>query len=169
MSTILAMQESTLPQPWKAPAVISHSVLIARSYQHWLGELLLPEQAGGNEMQIARALYELSIPLMSHSAHPDPIISYANQAAQTLWRMEWDEFIGFSSRLLAEPLPLIQEERDSMLGAALHKGFVKGYSGRRVSKRGERFEIVDATIWNIVDDTGARYGQAVRMNNWWYI
>lgn len=156
--------------PWKDAAVMAFSVLLNNSYKHWMGEpLVLDPNADHSPEMVAQALYEAPFPLIAYGTQPDPLVRYANHTAQSLWRRDWHEFVGIHSRLMAEPVAAIQEERNGLLEAGLRKGFVKGYSGRRVSMRGERFEIVDTVLWNVTDEAGARFGQGCRINNWWYV
>jgi hypothetical protein len=39
----------------------------------------------------------------------------------------------------------------------------------RVSKSGRRFLIDRATVWNLLDDSGAHYGQAATFSAWKFI
>jgi hypothetical protein len=39
-------------------------------------------------------------------------------------------------------------------------GRVEGYRGLRVARSGRLFWIEDVRLWNVVDDTGERRGQA---------
>lgn len=36
--------------------------------------------------------------------------------------------------------------------------FVRGYSGRRISRKGRLFVIDDVTIWRLLDDNGHAFG-----------
>jgi hypothetical protein len=74
--------------------------------------------------------------------------------------MDWDSFIRLPSRMSAEPTADIQSDRDGLLKAALQKGWIDHYAGVRISSTGKRFEIRDTVLWNVVDPSGVRHGQA---------
>jgi hypothetical protein len=49
-------------------------------------------------------------------------------------------------------------------------GFIEvPYSGIRVSATGRRFMVRNATVWNLVDETGQPYGQAALLKSWNYL
>jgi hypothetical protein len=48
-------------------------------------------------------------------------------------------------------------------------GFVDDYSGIRISKNGRRFRIRQATVWNLVDASGAFAGQAATFGRWEFL
>jgi hypothetical protein len=45
-------------------------------------------------------------------------------------------------------------------------GFVDDYRGVRISRMGNRFEILRATVWNVLDDQGQAAGQAAAFKDW---
>ncbi len=49
------------------------------------------------------------------------------------------------------------------------KGFIDDYRGIRISKTGRRFLIDNATVWNLLDENGAHYGQAATFSAWKYV
>jgi hypothetical protein len=81
--------------------------------------------------------------------------------------MTWGELIRTASRLTAEPVH--RSERARLLAAVSGKGFIDDYSGIRISKTGRRFVIERATVWNLIDDLGAPYGQAATFSEWKYL
>jgi hypothetical protein len=46
------------------------------------------------------------------------------------------------------------------------QGFIENYSGIRISKTGRRFRIVNATVFNLLDETGRHLGQAATFEDW---
>jgi hypothetical protein len=109
-------------------------------------------------------LYNAAIPLLCHDAADDPRFTYANLAAQRLWQLTWDQFLGLPSRLSAEPAE--RAARESLLARVASDGFVDDYSGVRISSTGQRFLITDTVVWNVSDDTGRLVGQAARIGRW---
>src|SRR6266566_1468638 len=113
----------------------------------------------------ARWLYEdAAFCVLAHNTDPDPSFIYANQAAQRCFEYSWDEFIGLPSRLSAETPD--QAERQRLLGAVARHGYASGYRGLRIAKSGRRFWIEDVTVWNLVDESGIRSGQAATYRRW---
>jgi len=46
------------------------------------------------------------------------------------------------------------------------KGYAEGYSGIRISSTGKKFKILNASIWNILDDGKVIIGQAAAFMKW---
>ncbi len=105
--------------------------------------------------------------VVSHDTSEDPIFNYANQTALELFEMNWEEFTIMHSRESAE-LP-DQEERARLLEEVNTRGFINHYSGIRISKRGKRFFVENAIVWNLVDSEGKFWGQAATFSHWKYI
>ena len=95
--------------PYQQEATIAYCRALARSYERFTGKKLM-ENPG------PAALYMAPFVLVSHGVQPDPIFCFANESAQKLWRMSWDEFTALPSRLSAEPEA--QEERQRLLALA---------------------------------------------------
>ncbi len=97
-----------LMKPYNHFEIIAYSNLLAESFLRLTGQPLLPSGS-----DLAQRLYEAPFALVSHGMETDPIFRYANQTAQQLWQMSWDEFVVLPSRLSAEQI--LQEERDQCL------------------------------------------------------
>ena len=134
--------------------------LIKKSYLRLLSKKLHSESS-------TKALYETDLIVLAHDGKSDPCFTYANKGAQSLWKINWQDFIGMPSKYSAEPDQ--RESRSKMLSETLEKGYYENYSGVRVSKEGKRFFIKKATIFNLIDDEGLRIGQAAVFNDWHYI
>ncbi|VVB49090.1 MEKHLA domain-containing protein [Beijerinckiaceae bacterium RH AL1] len=102
--------------------------------------------------------------LLAHDTQPDPCFIYANLAALSCFEYPDDELIGMPSRLTAEPPD--RDERQRLLDAVAHDGFVDGYRGLRIAKSGRRFWIEDVTVWMLVDAAGTTQGQAAVYRRW---
>jgi hypothetical protein len=134
------------------------SSLLLNSHQRFVGAGLTasPFRSGA---EAARWLYEEApFGLLAHDGAADPLFIYANHTAQKWFEYEWDEFVGLPSRLSA--LPDAQQDRDALLRSVAEHHCATGYRGARVSKSGRRFWIEDVTMWDLIDDTGVRHGQA---------
>lgn len=132
--------------------------LITVSYEREVGvKLCLPVE-----------LMDLDAVVLCHDTSADPQFVYANQAAQSLWRRSWREFVGMPSRLTAaEP---DRADRSTALAAP---GVVRGYSGVRVTSDGRIFRFRDAVVWPVyeysdVDGGRRRVGQAATFRHWEY-
>ncbi|MGR9234775.1 MEKHLA domain-containing protein (plasmid) [Rhizobium leguminosarum] len=92
------------------------------------------------EGQGAEWLYDQSpAVVLAHNADADPRFIYANRAAQACFEYSWDEFITLPSRLSAEAPD--RAERDRLLNAV-------------------------AAVWDLVDRSGHRRGQAATFDSW---
>ncbi len=143
--------------------LVEHATLILRNYRLLTGRDLLQE-VGDDDVARARQLYEAPFFVASHNAAPDPVLTYGNRTAQTLFEMSWSQFTGTPSRFTAEEP--VREERERLLQRVAADGFIDDYSGVRISKTGRRFLIERATVWNLLDRDGEAVGQAATFSNW---
>ncbi|NRB74339.1 MAG: MEKHLA domain-containing protein [Verrucomicrobiales bacterium] len=139
-----------------------HVKLLLRSFEELTGRSLVTRS--GNEREDARALFTSPFFVASHNTEEDPVLTYGNQTALDLFEMEWDEFTSTPSRFTAETPE--RAERERLLEAVRTSGFIDDYSGIRISKTGKRFLIKQATVWNLIDETGSRVGQAATFAGW---
>jgi len=65
--------------------------------------------------------------------------------------------------------PLHRDERACLLDTVRSRGFIDNYRGIRISRTGRRFLIEQATVWTVLDEGGAIYGQAATFNAWNYL
>ena len=145
-----------------SPALIEHVALLRGSYRHWTGKDLLPP--GISEVDAVRALDDAPFAVVSHGTQTDPIFNYGNRLALRLFEMEWNEFTALPSRLSAEPVN--RDERQRLLAQVSAQGYSDNYAGVRIAKNGRRFEIGEATVWNLIDGEGRYRGQAALIRSW---
>jgi MEKHLA domain len=156
--------------PWNEPSSINHYLekhvaRVLESLRHWTGKSLVNPASPPNEQ--ARELFHAPFVVLSHNTAADPILNYANLAGLRLFELGWSELINLPSRLTAEPLH--QDERAQLLATVTRQGYIDDYQGVRISKRGRRFRIEHALVWNLRDETGAHYGQAATFSQWHYL
>jgi hypothetical protein len=60
-------------------------------------------------------------------------------------------------------------ERANFLQRVREQGFITDYSGIRISSKGRRFRITQATVWNIIDAHGNYTGQAATFSKWEFL
>lgn len=144
---------------------LAHVRLLSDSLKRWSGCGLLDDDP--DPVIAARRLYFAPFALLSHGAEADPVINYANHTAQQLFEMDWHTFIQLPSRLSAEAV--VQQERDALLRRVSDNGYIDDYSGVRISSRGRRFRIEDATVWNLIDAAGNYRGQAAMFSIWHHL
>jgi hypothetical protein len=145
--------------------VIAHTLRLAGSFRKWTGRDLLPGNFSAAEL--TKRIFNASFVVVSHGTQADPVLNYGNRTALTLWEMSWEDFTHTPSRLTAEAPN--REERAKLLEAVTRQGFSDNYSGIRISKKGRRFEISRATVWNLVSETGEYCGQAATFSEWKFI
>jgi hypothetical protein len=138
--------------------------LLCASHARIVGRPLLELCDDEPSDELARRLYRAPFALLAHDAGADPRFTYANLAAQHLFERTWAEMVGLPSRLSAETPA--QEERERLLRQVAEHGYVDYYAGVRISKSGRRFRIDRATVWNVVDASGERLGQAACFSAW---
>jgi hypothetical protein len=145
--------------------LISHTLCLARSFKKWTGRNLLV--GNFSPAELAEKIWNAPFVVVSHGTQADPILNYGNRAALALWEMSWEELTRTPSRLTAEAPR--REERARLLEAVTRNGFIDDYAGIRISKRGRRFEIFQATVWNLVTEAGEPCGQAATFSEWKYL
>ncbi len=150
---------------WSQPPIIEWSQLLMNSYRHWVGRDLL-QRKGEPEAQ-AQALFLAPFVVVSHGTEEDPLLNYGSHLAMTLWEMTWEELLQTPSRLTAEPVN--RAEREWMLERARTRGYIDNYRGVRISHTGRRFLIEHAVVWNVIDPTGRRLGQAATFSDWTFL
>lgn len=163
------MPTSTIPadleQPWTTPAWIAHTQILLDSYQRWTGRILV--SPNDSQVEQSRALFEAPYVVVSHGTEADPILNYGNRTALKLWQMDLATLLKTPSRMTAEPVH--RDERARLLERTSRDGFVDDYQGIRVSSTGRRFQIDQATVWNLVDASGSKVGQAATFSEWRFL
>ena len=139
----------------------AHVALLLSSLHRWTGRHLV--EPGLSDEEQARRIFDAPFALLSHDAGSDPILNYANRTGLRIFELTWDDLIVMPSRLTAEAPE--RDERARLLAEVSAKGFLDNYSGVRVTKNGRRFRIERATVWNLVDENGARRGQAATFSD----
>lgn len=154
-------------KPFEAVSNAQLRVLV-ESYQRLTGKALLEGESSllhareglGErvETELREALWTAPRAIVAHGTEADPIFFYGNRLALQLFEMSAEEFARLPSRLSAEPMG--QEARVKLLEKVTLQGYVDGYSGMRIAKSGRRFMITEATVWNLLDESGVHHGQA---------
>jgi len=147
---------------WKSHSVLAQTRLIARSLKKFTQPDLLPGIFSPEDF--AEKVFHAPFVLVSHGTEADPVLNYGNAAALALWEMSWEELTRTPSRLTAEAPN--RAERARLLAAVKTRGFIDDYSGIRISKTGRRFRIAQATVWNLISETGQPAGQAAMFAQW---
>jgi hypothetical protein len=143
----------------------AHLQLLHSSFRHYVG-CDLGGMAWAGE-STARALDQAPFVLLSHNTAADPVFTYGNQTALTLFAMDWATLTQLPSRYSAEPLA--REEREHLLQTVNRQGYIDNYAGVRIASTGQRFLISKAIVWNLRDVQGNYSGQAAYFTNWQFL
>jgi hypothetical protein len=136
--------------------------ILCASYQHWTGMQLV--DVASDSPKALQQLFDAPFAVASHDAQPDPIFNYANNQALQLFGMTWQEITQLPSRYSVGEMDRV--ERARLLERVTKYGFVDDYSGVRIAKGDTRFTIHNATVWNLLDESGEYCGQAVLIRDW---
>ena len=124
---------------------------VAASFARVTGApLLLPSRTPG------RDAWQGDYALLTHRGDADGTLNYANAFALNLWECGWDDFIGQPSAITAPPED--RPARAIAMQKVAQDNFVRGYSGRRISRKGRLFFIEDGVIWRLLDEQGEAFG-----------
>ena len=137
--------------------LVRQTRLVLSSYRHWTKKCLWPEDK--LDETLVREIFFAPFVLASAGIEEDPVLNYGNQKALDLWEMDWEAFTKTPGRNTAEPME--REERARFLETVRKQGYGDDYRGIRISSTGRRFEIRQATVWNLMDENGSYAGQAV--------
>ena len=152
---------STATAPHREPAAISWAAMILASHRKFVGIDLVPAVPPEGRTD---TLYHLPAIVVAHDATADPCFVYANAAAQALWGYQWSRFVGMPSRLSAPPEE--RGKRGNLLEDGRRAGVVIGRDLVRVAADGRRFVVAEVVLWNLVDASGTRIGQAATYDRW---
>ncbi len=155
--------------PWQDQGIIDHGQRLVNSFQYWTSKSLLANFSPipKTPKAIAQQLFYAPFVLLSHGTEKDPIFNYGNRLALKLWEMDWHDFTNMPSRLTTEPVD--QAERERLLAETREKGFMTNYQGVRISSQGKKFFVVNAIIWNVIDDQQVHCGQAAMFSEYRFL
>ena len=147
----------------------SHIRLLRMSHRALTGRPIigLADEQALSDAAAARILFEAPLALLSHDGAADPVLTYGNRTALELFELNWVGLITLPSRLTAEAPD--RAERARLLAAVTTNGFIENYAGIRVSAGGRRFRIEQATVWNLIDESGRPQGQAAAFGRWSFL
>ncbi len=136
--------------------------LILANYRRLLGRDLIPDDAADP----VRSLFEAPFVVLSALGPfgSDHVFNYANRTALGAFETSWDDLIGCPSSESAEPVH--RDERRRLLDEVGRHGFIENYSGIRISRKGRRFRILRATVFNLLDEAGIYVGQSATFSDW---
>lgn len=132
-------------------------ILIAESFQRLTGKTLVDNPS-------PEAFWNAPRVIVAHGTEADPVFFYGNRLALEVFAMDFQSFIQLPSRYSAEPVN--REERARLLERVSRDGFIDDYSGVRISAKGQRFQIAQAVVWNLIDAEGRVHGQAATFDRW---
>jgi hypothetical protein len=156
------LPNSAVPDESPLKFIDRHASRLVRSHRLLTGRDLLPPEIPDEEL--GAHLFGAPFVVVSHAVAADPVFNYGNQAALELFEMTWEEFTVLPSRLSAEPMH--RDERARLLEMVARQGYIDDYRGIRISKTGRRFFIERATVWNVLEESGAVIGQAATFGQW---
>ncbi|KAJ3029715.1 UNVERIFIED_CONTAM: hypothetical protein HDU68_011328 [Siphonaria sp. JEL0065] len=130
---------------------------------------LIPEKnqvlTCSNDEDPAAYLESFPCPVLAHSGTPtgsnDPVMIFANSIGLRAFKFENDKegFFGLHSKYTAKDGG-DRESREKAMQNVARAGYTLGYEGVRVAKDGSEFRLVDAMLWNVLDEEGVIIGQA---------
>jgi hypothetical protein len=158
--------ESTADIPCESNQfLLTHVERLLASWHHWLGSDLVDPSLP--KLEQAHRLFDAPFAVLSHNSATDPILNYSNRIGMEIFELNWEELVRTPSRLTAEPIH--REARAELLAEVSRQGYIDNYRGVRISRTGRRFLIERATVWNLLDEHGAHYGQAATFSRWKYL
>ena len=145
--------------------LVEHAERLCDSHERLLGEPLAGVTGSGTTR--AERLFEADAAVLSSGLEDDPLFNYANRTALTLFELDWPRLVALPARESAEAD--LQAKRARLMQDVAARGFIRDYSGVRISATGRRFVIENATVWNVTDTDGTACGQAATFASWRFL
>jgi len=95
--------------------------------------------------------------ILAHNGGDDPHFIYANQYALSCFKYTKEEMLALPSRLSAAEKD--RKAREELLETVKKDGIAYDYSGPRVDKDGNTFNIYDGIVWELRHEDGTVWGQ----------
>lgn len=149
--------------PYEDAEVVMINLLIIENYRQKIGR---PIMEGGDMLQLTKDLYEAPFALLFHNNFvvDEPVLMYANKAAQDLFQTAWESMIGTPSKNTASPEE--QAQRQKLIDECAEKGFAEIRGAPRVGAKGRKLDLTEAVVFNIEGPDGNKVGQATVIDRW---
>jgi MEKHLA domain len=134
-----------------------HILIMLDNLKRWTNYDLIKEYGFSRE-KLGEQVFNADFYLLSHNTAADPVLTYGNQQVLDRWEVSWSELTAMRSSETAKPID--RADRSKLMEQVTANNYVSGYSGVRISKTGQEFQILDGIIWNLFLDDGSFYGQA---------
>jgi MEKHLA domain len=134
-----------------------HILMMLENLKRWT-EIDLIKEYNFSLDTLGQQVFDADFYLLSHDATADPILTYGNQRVLTQWEVSWAELTTMHSRETAQPID--RADRAILMAQVKADNYISGYTGWRISKTGQEFQILDGIVWNLFDNNGDFYGQA---------
>jgi hypothetical protein len=134
-----------------------HILMLLKNLQRWTKYDLIKEY-GFAPATLGQQVFEADFYLLSHDATADPVLTYGNRQVLAQWEVSWAELTTMHSRETAKPID--RADRAILMAQVKAHNYISGYSGVRISKTGQEFQILDGVVWNLFDHNDDFQGQA---------
>ena len=135
----------------------AHILIMLENLKRWTNYDLI-EEYGFSVETLGEQVFNADFYLLSHNTAVDPVLTYGNQQVLDRWEVSWSELVTMRSSATAKPID--RASRSKLMAQVKAHNYVSGYSGVRISKTGQEFQILDGIIWNLFLNDGSFYGQA---------
>jgi MEKHLA domain len=135
----------------------AHILIVLENLKRWTNYDLIKEYGFSLET-LGEQVFNADFYLLSHNTATNPVLTYGNQQVLERWEVSWQELTAMHSSDTAKPVD--RASRSKLMAQVKAHNYVSGYSGVRISKTGQEFQILDGIIWNLFLNDGSFYGQA---------
>lgn len=164
ISSRLFILNKSYPDTLSTPKCRAWAQALRSSYNTLIAEPLSTALEEAPEHRLAEALFDAPFALLAHGTEPDPIFCFANRVSLNVFGYDWQTITRLPSRFSAEPEN--RSVRSDLLEKVTRQGYITNYSGIRIAADGRRFQIQQATVWNVFDASGSKIGQAACFEHW---
>jgi MEKHLA domain len=134
-----------------------HVLIMLENLKKWTNYDLI-KAYGFSVETLGEQVFNADFYLLSHNTAVNPVLTYGNQQVLDRWEVSWQELTAMHSSQTAKPIDRM--DRSKLMEQVKVNNYVSGYSGVRISKTGQEFQILDGIVWNLFLNDGSFYGQA---------
>ena len=125
------------------------------------------EETGLPRGNLGEGAWSGDFALLTHRGDQQATLNYGNATALRLWECGWEEFVGLPSVATA-PAEAVEARADMMQRVA-RDGFVRGYGGVRISRKGRLFRIENGIVWRLLEAAGESFGVGAFFSDYRYL
>lgn len=157
----------TIPRSDDGRDILTHIRWVDASLRKWTGRGVVERMGLLNTNIVVEdnSVYETiyndnRYVLITHGTEVDPIYNFGNRAALTAFWRSWDNLVELPSAQSVVLQSQDEVRRKELMRQVTEQNYVDDATGIRIRDDGTFLRLVDAVVWNCINDEGIAIGQA---------